>query len=100
MANETAIDGENVALESGPSFNALQNYETATLIYYVFEAMTLAGTHTQKDSLHQAENRRVRAEIADPLRLVQPKKRCGMKGKSVICGTPGLLPARGRGANL
>jgi bifunctional non-homologous end joining protein LigD len=33
MPDEIVIDGEIVALESGrPSFKALQNYETATLI--------------------------------------------------------------------
>jgi ATP-dependent DNA ligase len=48
MPDETVIDGEIVALDlSGrPSFNALQNYETATLIYYVFDVIlsSAAGT--------------------------------------------------------
>jgi len=50
MPDETVIDGEIVALdESGrPSFNALQNYETATLICYVFDVMILAATATRE----------------------------------------------------
>jgi ATP-dependent DNA ligase len=47
IPDETVIDGEIVALDLSdrPSFNALQNYETATLIYYVFDVMTsLANT--------------------------------------------------------
>ena len=47
MPDETVIDGEVVALESGrPSFSALQNGSaTAPLIYYVFDVMILAGTN-------------------------------------------------------
>jgi ATP dependent DNA ligase domain len=53
MPDETVIDGEIVALDhSGrPSFNALQNYETATLIYYVFDVMVLAGKDVMNEPL-------------------------------------------------
>src|SRR5215510_7724585 len=47
LPDETTIDGEIVALESGrPSFNALQNYGSSTgpLYYYVFDVMIVAGT--------------------------------------------------------
>jgi len=48
MPDETVIDGEIVALESGrPSFQALQNLgsTTAAVFYYVFDVMILpAGT--------------------------------------------------------
>jgi hypothetical protein len=34
-----------------PSFNALQNCETATLIYYVFDEMILAGKDVMNEPL-------------------------------------------------
>ncbi len=53
MPNETVIDGEIVALESGrPSFNALQNHtSTASLLYYVFDVMVLAGKDVMNEPL-------------------------------------------------
>jgi ATP-dependent DNA ligase len=42
MPDETVVDDEIVALDES-SFNALQNYETASLIYCVFDVMILAG---------------------------------------------------------
>ena len=43
MPDETVIDGEIVALEAGlPSFSALQNYPSGTLLlYYVFDTLIL-----------------------------------------------------------
>src|SRR2546422_3394329 len=46
LPNETAVDGELVALdeEGRPSFGALQNYTAPTpVLYYVFDVMVLAG---------------------------------------------------------
>jgi bifunctional non-homologous end joining protein LigD len=46
LPDETAIDGEIVALDDSgrPSFIALQNHaSTASLFYYVFDVMILAG---------------------------------------------------------
>ena len=47
MPDETAIDGELVALDEGgrPSFNALQNYGSSKtpLLYYVFDVLTIRG---------------------------------------------------------
>jgi bifunctional non-homologous end joining protein LigD len=47
LPDETVIDGEVVALnEAGrPSFQALQNYRSspATILYYVFDVLVLAG---------------------------------------------------------
>jgi hypothetical protein len=34
-----------------PSFNALQNFETATLVYYVFDVMILAGKDVMNEPL-------------------------------------------------
>jgi len=55
MPDETVIDGEIVALdESGrPSFNALQNHaaSTASLFYYVFDVMILAGKDVMNEPL-------------------------------------------------
>src|SRR5260370_10876431 len=53
MPNETVIDGEIVALESRrPSFNALQNHtSTASLLYYVFDVMVLAGKDLMNEPL-------------------------------------------------
>jgi len=55
LPDETVIDGEIVALdEQGrPSFNALQNYGSAKtpILYYVFDAMLLAGKDIMGESL-------------------------------------------------
>jgi len=55
LPDETVIDGEVVALaEDGrPSFNLLQNYgsSTAVLIYYVFDALIIAGHDVMREPL-------------------------------------------------
>jgi DNA ligase D-like protein (predicted ligase) len=73
MPDETVIDGEIVALDSAgrPSFNALQNYETATLIYYVFDVMILAGKDVMDEPLsvrRQLLQERVLAKLGEPIR--------------------------------
>ena len=72
IPDETVIDGEIVALESGrPSFNALQNYETATLIYYVFDVMILAGKDVMNEPLgvrRQLLEENVLAKLGEPIR--------------------------------
>jgi len=98
MPDETVIDGEICALdESGrSSFNALQNYGTgsATLVYYVFDVMILAG----KDVMSELTNARrdlLRAKVlsilGEPIRespvfdaglpeLIQSVKAQGLEG--------------------
>jgi ATP-dependent DNA ligase len=55
MPDETVIDGEIVALDSGgrPSFNALQNRGAgpSALFYYVFDVILLGGTDVTTEPL-------------------------------------------------
>ena len=54
LPNETAVDGELVALdeEGRPSFGALQNYAAPTpVLYYVFDVMVLAGRDVKAEPL-------------------------------------------------
>ena len=74
MPDETTIDGEIVALESGrPSFNALQNYGSSIglLYYYVFDVMIVAGTDvmTQPLTVRRAVLRsHVLSKLGEPIR--------------------------------
>src|SRR5580700_8360889 len=55
LPDETAIDGEIVALDEmgRPDFNILQNYGSskAPVIYYVFDLMVLAGNDVMAEPL-------------------------------------------------
>lgn len=96
MPDDTVIDGEIVAFESGrPSFNALQNFAAgAALFYYVFDVMILRGRDvialplTERRALLETE---VLAKLADPIRespildaplsdLIQSVKAQGLEG--------------------
>jgi bifunctional non-homologous end joining protein LigD len=74
MPDETVIDGEIVALESGrPSFSALQNYGagTTTLVYYVFDLLVLAGIGVMNDPLttrRELLRERVLPNLDEPIR--------------------------------
>src|SRR6185436_15799987 len=75
LPNETAIDGELVALaESGrPSFGALQNSAASggVFIYYVFDVMVLAGRDVTAETLDARRTlleRRVLPHLAEPVR--------------------------------
>jgi len=97
MPDDTVIDGEVVALESGrPSFNALQNYvsNAAPLLYYVFDVMILTGkvvTNEPLDNRRSLLRERVLAKLSDPIRespeldatlpeLIQSVKAQGLEG--------------------
>jgi DNA ligase D-like protein (predicted ligase) len=97
MPDETVIDGEIVALESGrPSFNALQNHgsSTTSLFYYVFDAMVAAGQDLTAQPWEERREillRRVLSKLADPIRespeleaslldLIQSVKAQGLEG--------------------
>jgi bifunctional non-homologous end joining protein LigD len=74
MPDETAIDGEIVALDESarPSFNALQNHpSTASLFYYVFDLMILAGRDVMNEPLSVRRvllQERVLAKLGEPIR--------------------------------
>src|SRR5215510_9575581 len=74
LPDETTIDGEIVALESGrPSFNALQNFGSSTgpLYYYVFDVMIIAGKDIMAEPLHarrEVLRSRVLSKLTDPIR--------------------------------
>ena len=73
MPDETAIDGEVVALEAGrPSFNALQNYApSGALFYYAFDVMIAAGKDVMAQTLEARREillDRVLCKLADPIR--------------------------------
>lgn len=74
LPDETVIDGEIIALdESGrPSFNILQNGASkATIIYYVFDLMILAGTDVTEETLESRRallERKVLPKLSEPIR--------------------------------
>lgn len=74
LPDETVIDGEIVALdESGrPSFNILQNGPSkATIIYYVFDLMVLAGRDVMCETLDFRRallERKVLPKLTEPIR--------------------------------
>ena len=74
LPDETVIDGEILAIdESGrPSFNILQNGSSkATIIYYVFDLMILAGTDVTGETLESRRallEREVLPKLAEPIR--------------------------------
>jgi DNA ligase D-like protein (predicted ligase) len=74
MPDETVIDGEIVALDSvgRPSFNALQNgASSATLVYYAFDVMILAGRDVMNEPLtvrRQLLRDRVLGKLDEPIR--------------------------------
>jgi len=97
MPNETVIDGELLALDEDgrPSFNALQNYASSTLvIYYVFDVMVLSGRDLTARTLEErrehlertvlptlAETVRYAGELQATLReLIHSVKTQGLEG--------------------
>jgi DNA ligase D-like protein (predicted ligase) len=98
LPDETVVDGEVVALdESGrPSFNALQNYGStnATLLYYVFDVMLLAGRGVMGEPLdvrRELLQHRILPKLKEPVRysprldarlkdIIQSVKAQGLEG--------------------
>jgi bifunctional non-homologous end joining protein LigD len=75
LPNDTAIDGEVVALDQNgrPSFNALQNFSssTSTIVYYVFDVIVLAGRDLARETLtvrRELLERRVVPTLKEPVR--------------------------------
>ncbi len=73
LPDETVIDGEIVALDSGrPSFNLLQNGgSNATIVYYVFDLMVLAGRDVTGETLESRRSllqQKVLPKLGEPIR--------------------------------
>ena len=75
MPDDTAIDGEVVALDEPgkPSFNLLQNYGSSktSLVYYVFDVLTLAGGDVMNKPLSirpELLAREIIPKLSDPIR--------------------------------
>src|SRR5580693_1691527 len=74
MPDETVIDGEIVAVDQSgrPSFSALQNYGTGTLLlYYVFDLMVMAGKNVMNEPLTARRTllkEHVLAKLGEPIR--------------------------------
>lgn len=75
LPNDTVMDGELVALDAAgrPSFNTLQNYGSApaSVIYYVFDVMVLAGIDVTEKPLAARQDlleRKVLPKLAEPVR--------------------------------
>jgi ATP-dependent DNA ligase len=70
LPDETAIDGEVVALDASgrPSFNILQNHGSsgALIVYYVFDVLILAGGNLMSEPLSRRREL-LRAEILPKL---------------------------------
>jgi DNA ligase D-like protein (predicted ligase) len=74
LLDETVVDGEVVALdlEGRPSFNALQNHAAgATIVYYVFDVMVLAGRNVMGEALRTRRDllaQEILPRLAEPVR--------------------------------
>jgi bifunctional non-homologous end joining protein LigD len=74
LPDETVVDGEVVALSADgrPSLNALQNGSAgATIVYYVFDVMILAGRNVMGETLATRRDlltREVLPKLAEPVR--------------------------------
>ncbi len=98
MPDETAIDGEVVALdETGrPSFSALQNYGSnhIPLVYYVFDVMVLEGVNVMREPLSRRRElleRKILPHLIEPIKysadldsdlsdLIQSVKKLNLEG--------------------
>ncbi len=76
LPDDTVIDGELVAFDEDgrPSFNALQNYASATaVIYYVFDVMVLSGRDVKAEPLDVRRGlleRSIVPTLAEPVRYM------------------------------
>ena len=77
LPSETVIDGELIALgdDGRPSFNALQNYGSAStpILYFVFDVMVFEGRDVKTetlDSRRELLEQRIVPKLAEPVRYV------------------------------
>ena len=75
LPDDTVLDGEIVAFDQDgrPSFNVLQNYGSAaaTVAYYVFDVMVLAGRDVMREPLQQRRDlleHKILPKLSDPVR--------------------------------
>ena len=75
LPNETVIDGELIALadDGRPSFNALQNYGSAStpILYFVFDVMLFEGRDVKTETLDARRDlleRRIVPKLTEPVR--------------------------------
>src|SRR5439155_6290586 len=76
LAQETIIDGEIVALNAAgqPSFNLLQNYQTAaqTIVFYAFDLLMVNGQNLMDRPLEERREllqQRVMRRLREPIRF-------------------------------
>src|ERR1700751_2444159 len=79
LPDETLVDGEVAALdEQGrPSFNLLQNYQSArgTLVYFVFDLLMFKGDSLLNKPLDERKallEQQIVPTLQDPLRYMEP----------------------------
>ena len=77
LPKETVIDGELIALgdDGRPSFNALQNYGSAStpILYFVFDVMVFEGRDVKTqtlDSRRELLEQRIVPKLTEPVRYV------------------------------
>jgi DNA ligase D-like protein (predicted ligase) len=77
LPKETVIDGELIALgdDGRPSFNALQNYGSAStpILYFVFDVMVLEGRDVKTETLESRQKlleQRIVPKLIEPVRFV------------------------------
>jgi DNA ligase D-like protein (predicted ligase) len=79
LPQNTVVDGEIVAFdqEGRPSFNALQNYGSASgpVIYYIFDLLVLSGDDVRREPLQKRREllaKKVLPKLAEPVRYSAP----------------------------
>jgi len=79
LPDNTVVDGEVVAFdqEGRPSFNALQNYGSASapVVYYVFDVLVLAGQDLRREPLQKRRElleQKVLPKLPEPVRYLAP----------------------------
>jgi bifunctional non-homologous end joining protein LigD len=77
LPDETVVDGEVVAVDANgrPSFAALQNASTASIRFFVFDVMVLAGKDLRQEPLtvrRRLLEQRVLPTLREPVRYAAP----------------------------
>jgi DNA ligase D-like protein (predicted ligase) len=79
LPDDTVVDGEIVAFDADgrPSFNALQNYGSATapVVYYIFDLLILAGRDLMREPLERRRElleQQILTTLPEPVRYSAP----------------------------